>query len=175
MIKTKKIVFMSLLVSQALILNFIESGIPMPFITPGAKLGLANIITVTCLYFFQFKEILMIIILRLILSTFFAGSLSGLIYSASGAILSFFTMYILKKIASDKISIIGISTAGAVFHNIGQILAASFVMKNLYITLYLPVLTLAGIGTGFFVGLTSNFLVKYLKNIFPKFKSKDFG
>ncbi len=167
--KTNKIILMSVLVSQALILHLIESMIPVPFITPGAKIGLANIITVVCLYLFDFKETLLVIVLRLILSTFFVGSISSLMYSASGALISFFAMYLLKKAVRDKASIIGISSAGAVFHNVGQIFMASIIVQNIYVTMYLPVLTLAGIGTGFFVGLTSNYLIKYLKNIFPKY------
>ena len=103
MTKTRKMIFLSLLVSQALVLHIIESMIPVPFITPGAKLGLANIVTVISLYLFGEIETLIVIIVRLILSAMFGGSISSLLYSIAGALFSFAIMILIKRIGKDFI------------------------------------------------------------------------
>lgn len=161
--KNRKMVFIALLIAQAIVLNIVERLIPVPFITPGAKLGLANIITVVGIYMLTFKDVLSIVLIRVTMAALLVGNLSGFFYSLSGGILSMLAMYLVYKIGRDKVSIIGISVLGSVFHNIGQVLIATFVVNNLGITAYLPVLLIAGIGTGIFVGITSKQLIVYLK------------
>ena len=161
--KTRKMVFIALLVAQALVLHIFERMIPVPFIAPGAKLGLANIITVVAIYMLTFKYALAIVVLRVILATLLGGTLSGFFYSISGGILSLLAMFICKKFGKSEISILGISIIGAVFHNIGQIIIAAVVIENLKMVAYLPMLLVAGIGTGIFVGLTAKQLIVYLK------------
>ncbi|AQR88861.1 Gx transporter family protein [Clostridium saccharobutylicum] len=169
--KTFRIVFIGLLVSQALALYTIESMIPVPFIAPGAKLGLTNLITVIALYILNNKkDVFLIILLRLLLSTIFNGSLSTFMYGAAGAILSYYVMIFVKKFGKDRVSIVGVSCSGAVFHNIGQLVVASAIVQNIAVMLYLPILSIAGIGTGIFIGVTANFVVKHLSKL-PYFKS----
>lgn len=161
--KNRKLVFISLLVAQAIVLNIIERMIPVPFITPGAKLGLANIVTVVAIYMLSFKETLAIVILRIILASLLAGTGFGFFYSLAGGILSLLAMYTVYKLGKDSVSIIGVSIIGGVFHNIGQIIVAALVVQNINIAAYLPVLLVAGIGTGIFVGITAKQLIVYLK------------
>lgn len=169
--KTFRIVFIGLLVSQALALYTIENMIPVPFIAPGAKLGLANLITVVALYTLDSKrDVFLVIILRLLLATMIGGTLSTFIYSVSGAILSYFAMILVKELLKDKVSIIGVSAAGAFFHNVGQLVVASAMVENIAIMLYLPILSIAGIGTGIFIGVTANFIVKHLSKL-PYFRN----
>ena len=101
----------------------------------------------------------------------FGGTLSSFFFSLAGLIFSFIIMVIIKELFKDKVSIIGVSAAGGVFHNIGQLLVAVFIVKNIGVMLYLPVLSIAGIVTGIFVGLTSNLAVKHLKRL-PQFGRK---
>lgn len=170
--KTSKMVYISLLVAQALILFLVERMIPVPFITPGAKLGLANVIIVIALYTLDsYKEAFLVIFLRLLLSTMFGGNLSSFMFSLFGSIFSFVIMVVIKMLFKDKVSIIGVSAAGGVFHNIGQLLVAAFIVKNIGVMLYLPVLSIAGIVTGIFVGLTANLAVSHLIKL-PQFKMK---
>lgn len=167
---TSRMVYISLLVAQALVLYIFESMIPVPFITPGAKLGLANLITVIALYTLgNNKQVFLVIILRLILSTMLGGNLSSFMYSASGAILSYLIMIFAKNVGKDNLSIIGVSASGAVFHNIGQLLIASAIVRNINVMLYLPVLSIAGIGTGIFIGITANYAINHMVKL-PYFK-----
>ena len=168
--KTSKMVYISLLVAQALVLSLFERMIPVPFITPGAKLGLANIVIVIALYTLDnYKEVFLVIFLRLLLSTMFGGNLSSLMFSLFGSVFSFLIMVVIKEVFKDKVSIIGVSSAGGVFHNIGQLLVAAYIVKNIGVMLYLPVLSIAGIVTGIFVGITANFVVNHLKKL-PQFR-----
>ena len=96
-----------------------------------------------------------------------------LIYSASGGILSFIIIILLKKFLGNHLSILGVSAAGAVFHNIGQLLAAALILENFGVILYLPFLSLAGIVTGIFVGLTANYILNHLNKI-PNLKKNLF-
>lgn len=159
----RDIVLIALLVAQAIVLSAIERLIPLPTTIPGAKLGLANIITLTAIYLFPFKEAFSVVLLKTIMTAFVLGSFSTFLYSFSGAMLSFAVMFIMYFILKDKISTIGISVAGAIAHNLGQLLMAAFIIKNLNILLYLPFLMVSGVATGIIVGLTTNLLLKYLK------------
>lgn len=162
----RKMIYISLLVAMSLVLHIFENMIPVPFITPGTRLGLANIITVIALYTLSYKETFLVMFLRILLSVMFGGSISRLMYSLSGGILSYIFMVFAKHLGKEKISIVGVSCAGAVFHNIGQLLAASLIVKTMSVMLYLPVMSVAGIGTGIFVGITGNFAVEHLKKVF---------
>lgn len=164
--KTTKMVYMSLLIAMALILFIFEAMIPIPFITPGAKLGLANLVIMIAVYTLDsYKESFAVLLIRILLSTFFAGSASTLIYSISGGVLSFIVTVIVKELGGKYVSIIGVSATAAVFHNIGQLLVASLILNNFGVMLYLPILSLAGIGTGIFVGISANYLVAHLNKI----------
>ena len=161
--ETRHLMYLSLLVAMALVLSLVERNIPVPFMTPGAKLGLANLVTVLALYSLPKKrDIVMIIVARLFLTSIFGGSVSGLMYGSMGALLSFLIMVFIKGILKDRVSIIGVSAAGAVFHNIGQIIVSICIVKNIGVALYLPFLSIAGIVTGVFVGLAANYVIVYI-------------
>ena len=66
--KTRMLVFISVLVAQGMILSFIESMLPLPFIVPGAKLGLANIVTLSAIYMLSFKQASAVVLLRVFLT-----------------------------------------------------------------------------------------------------------
>ena len=153
---------MALIVS-ALVLHYIESFIPV--LAPGAKLGLANIMTMVTLVLFGFREAVLVVIIRSVLGPLLGGSITGIVYSLSGGILSGIIMSILYLKFETYFSLMGISTAGAVFHNIGQLLTASWIFGSIGILYtYLPVLMLAAIITGNFNGLVTHYILGYLKD-----------
>ena len=165
--KTKKMVFMSILVSQSLVMYIIESYItnPLVFIAPGAKLGLSNIITLISLVFLGFKDTFVILTARIMISSIFGGGFSAFLYSIAGGILSLLSMAILTKVSKKESSLIGTSVVGAMFHNIGQLIMASIIIHNIGIFIYLPILLLTSIPTGLFIGFVCRYLVKN-KNIY---------
>jgi heptaprenyl diphosphate synthase len=151
---TRKMVILSLLVSQALVLHVIERMIPVPIPVPGVKLGLANVISMFTIIIFGWKEAMLVVFLRTILGSFFGGGISSFLYSFTGGIISTIAMAVLYKYFKKVFSIVAISVVGAVFHNIGQILIASMVVSNVNLFFYLPVLLIAAVITGIFIGLT---------------------
>lgn len=158
--KTKKLLYVSLLIAFSLILSYIETFIPAIPI-PGAKLGLASIATLLALYLFDFKTSFTVVALRIILASFIFTNFTALIYSLSGGIVSLIAMYLAIKLGRDKLSIIGVSIIGAVFHNMAQLTAAIFVLGTASIVTLTPWLLLLGIITGIFTGLTAKYILKY--------------
>lgn len=161
-----KMVYIALLVAQAMVVFKLEEMVPVPFpAIPGAKLGLANIFTMVSLYTLSLSETFMVVILRSLLSMLFSSNPGAFIYSFSGAMLSFFTMALLKTLFRERLSRIGVSVGGAFAHNLGQLLAATLMISEPRILMYLPALTIIAVPTGFFVGLTANYLIDHLRKL----------
>jgi heptaprenyl diphosphate synthase len=167
--KTRKLVLMGLYISMALALHIFEKTLPVPFIAPGAKLGLANIITLTALITLGFKDAFVILMVRILMGSIFGGGVSAFLYSITGGVLSILFMQLTRIVGRKNVSLIGISVVGAVFHNIGQLLAAALIINNVNIFVYLPILFLTAIGTGIFVGLVSRYLVSFINKHVPYF------
>ena len=163
--RTRMLVFVSVLVAQGMILSFIENMLPIPFIAPGAKLGLANIVTLSAIYLLSFKQASAVVLLRVILTAATFGSLSSFLYSFAGGVFSLLVMAVLIKVFRDEISLMGISVAGAVAHNLGQLFVAAFIIRNILILTYLPILLIVAVPTGIFVGIVAKILIKYLKRV----------
>lgn len=163
---TRKLILLSLMVAYSLALYILETFIPNPLLVifPGAKLGLSNIITLICLVTFGFRDTFFILTVRIILSSMFAGPMSTLLFSIAGGYLSLFGMFIATKIPG--LSNIGISLVGAIMHNIGQLLMASLIIKNISIMTYLPLMLGASVVTGIFIGIVVNFALK--SSVFKK-------
>jgi heptaprenyl diphosphate synthase len=149
----RKTAYCAVLVALAMIFSYIEAILPIHFGVPGVKLGLANLVVVTGLYYLSPSEVLLISTVRIILSSFLFGNGVSFLYSFAGGILSFFIMFLLKR--KKGFSVVGVSIAGGVSHNIGQICAAAWISKNKAVLYYIPVLIAAGVFTGMLMGILS--------------------
>ena len=148
----------------ALILSYIESLVPLSFAVPGIKMGLANIAIVFVLYRLGEKEAIAVSLIRLFWVAVLFGSFMTFLYSLAGAVLSMTVMIILKK--SEKFSAVGVSVAGGITHNAGQIIAAVLLMETAQIAYYLPVLVVSGTVTGVIIGIVSALLINEIpKNL----------
>ena len=161
----------AIVLSLALIVGVIERWIPFEFVVPGVKLGLANAVVLTALYLFSWQTALEISLLKCVLIAIFTGTGVSFFYSLGGAICSFTVMTVLVRFSREKISPIGVSVSGAVFHNIGQILVASFIMRTFMMVFYLPALLISGVITGVIVGVITKMLMKRLAVIHPCFRT----
>ncbi len=159
--KTKKLTRLALLTTVALTIFMVEAQIPAPVPIPGVKLGLANIITVYAVFALGGREALWILLGRIILGSIFSGQIMSLIYSLSGGILCYLTMLGMRRLVTGK-QIWALSIMGAIAHNIGQILAAMFVMGSAAVLYYLPILMVSGIITGLFTGLCAQIVINRL-------------
>ena len=159
----RKVAIFGVFTALALIFSYVELLIPINFGIPGAKLGLANLMTVLVLYKMGIKEALALSVTRIILSGFMFGNLFGILYSLSGGLLSFLVMVLLKK--SDRFSVAGVSIGGGTAHNIGQLLVAMVVVPTYQVGYYLPVLLVAGEVTGLLIGLVAKEVLKRIQGI----------
>ena len=160
---TKKIAMLGLCTAVALVLAYIESMLPPVFhAVPGIKIGLPNIIIIFILYRYGLKEAAVVSLVRMVAVSFMFGNLMALIYSLAGGFLSMLVMVLLKK--SKFLSVVGVSVAGGVFHNVGQILMAMLFLGTTELGYYLIVLTVTGILSGIFVGLCGAIIVKRIPN-----------
>ena len=157
--KTKKIAFLGVITSVALILAYVEAILPPIYAAvPGIKVGLPNIVIIFVLYKFGIKEAAMVSGVRLLIVALLFGNVMTLAYSAAGAVLSLAVMSLLKKI--DSFSTVGVSIAGAVSHNLGQIAVAIFLLESVQIGYYMIILAVTGTIAGVFIGLAGNAVLK---------------
>ena len=160
-ISTKKLATLSVAVAVAMILSFIESRLPTFIPIPGVKLGLANVAVIFALYKLGESSAVIVSLVRVVLSALLFGSAVSMLYSLAGAALSLAVMIFLKRIV--KMHTVGVSIAGGVFHNAGQIAVASIIMETAVIIYYLPFLILSGTVAGVAIGIASSQLIKRIK------------
>lgn len=161
--KIRKIAFLGLSVTLAMILSFVESQIPVFTTVPGMKVGLPNLVMVFLLYRAGWKETVIVSLIRAFLAALLFGNLQSLIFSISGAVLSLTGMILLKK--TGLFSPIAVSVTGGVLHNVGQIIAACLWTSTVQIAYYLPALLVSGVCAGIAIGLIAGFLLKRLENV----------
>ena len=158
-----RVAYFGVFTALALIFSYVESLIPIQLGIPGVKLGLANLIIVIALYKMRLSEVFLLSIVRILLSGFLFGNYFSILYSLAGGLLSLVVMALLKK--TGDFSVMGISMAGGVSHNVGQLVVAMMVVETFSVGYYLPVLLVAGLVTGFLIGVAAGEMLKRLVNI----------
>ncbi|MBQ8966645.1 Gx transporter family protein [Ruminococcus sp.] len=161
--KVNKLTKLGLLTCLALIIFIVELRLPDVVPVPGVKLGLANIITVYCIYTFTPAETAMMLFSRILLGALFSGNLMALWYSIAGGALCFAGMVLLRRAADEK-NMWFLSVIGAVLHNIGQITVAMIVLKSKAVLGYLPVLLISGCIAGLFTGICAQLVTGRLNS-----------
>lgn len=156
--RTRKTAVLGLFIALSLIFSYIESVIPVPLIVPGAKLGLPNTLILLVLYSYGAREAMLVNGARIVLSGFMFGNMFSIIYSLAGAIVSFGVMLLAKRVQIFPMK--AVSILGGVFHNVGQILVAAFLVSGISVMTYLPVLLVAGVLTGLCNGILAEMIYK---------------
>lgn len=159
--KTKEITETGIMLAVALVLSYLESLVTASFAVPGVKLGLANVITMLLLYHYGARRVFVFMTVRVCLAGFLFSGVAGIVYSFAGGSLCIIGMELLRK--NPHFSIMGVSMAGAVFHNIGQLVIAAFVMENTHVFYYFPILSLSGVLAGLVIGYMSALLILRIK------------
>ncbi|HIZ70625.1 MAG TPA: Gx transporter family protein [Candidatus Atopostipes pullistercoris] len=166
MSKTQKSVYIALLAAQATVISLVEGMLPnLLAFAPGAKIGLANMVTLVAIFSLSFKDSFKVVTMRLLLTSLLGGTLSTFMYSFAGSYLSFFGMLLVRKLGPERVSFIGISTTGGILFNVGQLVVASLIAQSFTVMLYLPILSFAGIIAGIVVGIVGNFMMKNIATI----------
>ena len=162
--KTSKITLYGIFAALAMILSYVELQIPAFFAVPGMKLGLTNIVVVVALYVLGEKSAFFINLIRILVVSLLFGTVMSLWSSLAGGILSTLIMILLKR--SNKFSPVGVSAAGGITHNIGQIIIAMILLQTKFIVWYLPALWLSGVVSGVIIGIIGGIVCKHLGNRF---------
>lgn len=167
---THKIVRLSIFLALGIVLNIVESLIPIPIAVPGIRLGLANTMGLIVLYFYSPKEYVAIGFLRVFFVALLRTGLGSIsfILSLSGWIIS--TIITLLIYFFKKASIYGLSIISAMFHQVGQIIMVIILYELPEMINYLPVLLITGAISGALVALVTSKALGMLNRIF-KIKS----
>ena len=160
---TKRIAHCGLLIALAFVFSYLEAILPVPLGIPGIKLGIANLVVVTALYLTDLPTAILISVVRILLVSFTFSAPSTLLFSLSGGVLSLFVMALLCR--RPAFSPVGVSAAGGTAHNIGQCLAAMWVLTPESVCSYLPLLLIVGCLAGAVIGFVSELLVRRLKKL----------
>jgi len=159
---TQRLVTLSILLSISIVLSIVEGAIQ--FGVPGAKLGLANIITLVVMYLYSDKDAFTLVILRILLVGLVRTLGSPAFFlSLSGGMLAFLMMYLFKK--TNKFSLLSVSVMGSLGHSVGQIVMAIFILDTPQLVFYFPIIFLIAIPTGIFVGMTSQKFISVSKEV----------
>ncbi len=156
--KTKNIATLGMCIALSMILSYVDSQIMLIPSLPGIKPGLANSVTLYLLYRAGARAAVTVTLLRVLLSgMLFYGNIYHTAYGLCGACLACAGMILLKK--TGKFGCVGVSLAGGVCHNIGQIAAVAALSATPQILYYLPALMLGGCVCGAFVGALGGIVV----------------
>ncbi len=159
--KSQRIARYALLTALAMVLSWLESMVPVATAVPGVKLGLTNLVVIFALYRMRLRDAAAISLIRVLLVSMTFGNAYSFAYSFAGAVLSLAVMTLLKK--TKKFSMLGVSVAGGVSHNVGQILVAMTVLETAGLIYYLPVLMISGIVAGVCIGVVGAIITKRIK------------
>ena len=160
---SKKVAMAGMFTALAMIFSYVEVLIPINLGIPGMKLGLANLVVVVTLYTMGAPMAFAVSMIRIVLVSATFGSLSAMLYSLAGGLLSFAGMILLKKI--PNFSMVGVSVAGGLLHNMGQLIVAMAVVENIHLVSDLPPLMIAGTVTGMLIGIISGQVVPRIKHV----------
>lgn len=156
--KQKKIAYMGLFAAIAIIFGYVESLVPFFAGIPGIKLGLANLSVLFILETYTWKEAALVSMVRILVIGFMFGNMFSILYSMAGAALSLTVMTLMKRFSG--FSILGVSVAGGVSHNIGQLIIAALIVENTSLFYYAPVLLISGVITGILIGILTGEVTK---------------
>ena len=162
---TKKIAYMGLLFTVAIIFSYLESFIPvLPGLPPGIKPGLSNIITMFCFFYIGIPSTLVVVVLKSIFSFLIRGLTAGFL-SISGGLSALLAMMLLTRLGGGRFSVGIISAAAGVFHNVGQLIAVWIILENPIVFYYIPILIFSGIIMGLITGIIFRSIAPYLKGL----------
>ncbi len=157
----KRLTLLALFTTMALAIYYAESLLPTLVPISGIKLGLANIITLVVLKNLSAKEALLVLLARILLTTFWFGQFVSLFYSLAGGFLCLLAMWLINRLLKGDLIFLT-SIFGALFHNIGQLLVALLLTKSPAVLSYLPFFVLSAAVTGLFTGLCAYFAQRHL-------------
>lgn len=160
----KRVAVTGILAALALALSFLESLLPaLPFLPPGAKLGLSNIVVLFSVLTASLPQAMAIVVIKSAFTLFTAGG-SAFFISLCGGLLSCLVMFLLTRLRQGTLSLVFVSVLSAISHNLGQLAAVSL-LSGTSLLAYLPALLLFGAVFGVLTGLILKIVMPVLLKI----------
>jgi len=158
----QRVALMAMMTALAFVLSWIERLFPpIAGAVPGIKLGLANVVVLIMLYHRGFRQAFVVSLVRVLAVGFVFANLNAMLYSLAGGLFSLCVMGLARR--TRWFSPVGVSVAGGVAHNVGQILLAMLILGSGLLVTYLPVLLVAGAVTGIVTGVVATGVLRHLK------------
>lgn len=162
------IAIIGMLSALSVAFSFFESLLPaIPFMPPGAKLGLSNIVIMLTGWMLGVSYAALMAVVKALFALATRGVTAGLM-SLAGGLLSAIATALLLRQNKPLFGFVGIGMIGGICHNMGQLCVAVF-MTSPMIVAYFPVLVIAGAVTGSITGITLYYIVRS----FIRLKLKD--
>ncbi len=158
---THKIAYLSIFSALAIIFGYVETLFPIFIGIPGIKLGLANLAVLFILHRYTWKDAAFVSVIRIVVIGFLFGNMFSILYSLAGAALSILVMTLIRR--NTQFSTIGVSVAGGVFHNVGQLIVAMLIVENTSLIYYAPALLVSGVVTGSLIGILTQETLKRIR------------
>ena len=158
--RSRKLALGAMFAALALIFSYVEALIPIPVPIPGVKLGVANLVILVAIYRLGFRYALTINCIRIVVAGLLFSGVFGMIYSFAGGILSIVVMYLLYR--TKLFSMVGVSMAGGVAHNLGQLATACLIVSNIKLMSYFAVLFFSGLISGILIGILAHVIERRL-------------
>jgi len=159
----RRLALMALFFALSLTFSLLESMVVLPGLPPGVKLGLSNLVTMYCLFFLGQSSAYSLALLKSLFVFLTRGPIAAVL-SLCGGLCSVTVMTASDSISRKGLSYTALSILGAVSHNIGQLIAARFIVSQ-FLIFYIPVLLLSGVIMGVLTGTMFGHLIPYLKKI----------
>ncbi len=157
---------LALLLALAVVLHTVEAFIPITVVW--FRIGFANIIGIATLYIYGFRDACALTVGRIFLGSLAVGLFASpaFVLSLTGGVFAIVAMGVVHRYGSRVFSVIGVSVVGAIFHNIGQLVAAYLVLiRHEGVFLLLPVMLLTAIATGVINGLAARYFIRRFEAI----------
>ncbi|MGD9559821.1 MAG: Gx transporter family protein [Oscillospiraceae bacterium] len=160
-----RVALTGMLFALAIVLSVAESMLAPVFgLPPGVKLGLANVVVMYALFFSTRWQALALVLLKAGFGVLSRGLVAGLL-SLCGGLLSLLVM-VLLMLPKRPPSVLILSVAGALGHNLGQVLVV-WLMYGAGAVYYIPVLVVAALVSGVLTALTLRVLMPALARTRP--------
>ena len=160
--RVQKLTLFAMLCALAIVFHYVESMVVIPLPVPGFRLGLANILSLIALYYFDARALFTIGIVRVL----FASLLSGMLFATSfwlslaGMLLSALVMTIARRCSC--FSIYGVSVLGSAAHCVAQVMVVTWIYQQFFMQALLPILVALSIPTGLLSAMLADQVLKRL-------------
>lgn len=166
--KGSKTAYLGLFCAAAILLGYVEALVPVFTTVPGMKMGLPNLAIVTVLYLYSWREAALVSVVRIAVNGLLFGNLFSFSFSLAGGALSLLVMTAVKALGLFDCT--GVSLAGGIAHNAGQILVAALLVDSIRVAYYFIPLVITGLVAGVLIGLVSGILIRRLAGVAPKLR-----